>query len=609
MVNLILSHNTNRFLKLKLIFKDIFFITFALNYDLLTSRMRHLFSILFTFIFLNFLTINSYSQSTFVPLNDDYYHLVDRLELKRGRFSEGFHYSIRPLERKAIVQLTDSILTNPSIRLTTVDKSTLRFLREDSREWIVPGVVPDSLSEPGKPAPAPDFLRFSKHLWKHPADFYSSHSEDFDLHVNLATDNFLGSDNNTGTMRWFTARGVELRGMINNKLGFYTFVADNQGSFAKYVRDYTDRYNFPGEGLAKKLKNTGVDFMSARGYITFRPLKSINVQFGHDRNFFGSGFRSMLFSDNSSPNLFLRLDTQIGRFHYTNLWNSMINNQDDPDRDLLRKKKFSAIHHLSIKVSDRLSLGVFEAEVFSRDSSGGGFELNYLNPIIFYRYVESYIGSSDNALLGFDFRWLAARRTSVYGQILFDELLTGRMFDGKGSWTNKYGIQLGSKYVDAFGIPNLDLQLEYNSARPYLYTHRTGGKNYVHYSQPIAHPLGANFTEMIGILRYKPTPFLTLYGTMMLARQGVDSGSSNWGSHLFPDYETRMRDYGNYTGQGVRQNIVTLDLRASYMLFHNFFLEGRVMKRRETGAGAVTPHTSLFNLGLRYNIPYRQQVF
>ena len=31
---------------------------------------------------------------------------------------------------------------------------------------------------------------------------------------------------------------------------------------------------------------------------------------------------------------------------------------------------------------------------------------------------------------------------------------------GNGWWGNKYGLQLGAKYIDAFSIKNLDLQLE-----------------------------------------------------------------------------------------------------------------------------------------------------
>ncbi|GAB2764303.1 hypothetical protein GCM10027275_01740 [Rhabdobacter roseus] len=566
------------------------------------------------------------AQSTFIPLNDDYYHLIDRLEIKRGKLSEGFHSNMKPFERKAVVQLTDSILADGRVRLTRVDAATINYLRNDSWEWTlgtpqVPTPAADSaqLDSTGVSTDAYSSLsrlgsiettRRNRTFWSHPADLYSIHNEDVDLHVNFTTNNFYGRENDTPSALWFTGRGVEIRGMVNQKLGFYTFVSDNQGTFADYVRRYAWQYNFPGEGLAKTLRNTGVDFLSARGYITFRPLKSINVQFGHDRNFIGSGYRSMILSDNSSPYLFMRIETHLGRFHYTNLWASMINTQDTPSRDMLRSKKYAAMHHLSINLTDRLNVGVFEAEVFKRDSTQGGFDPNYLNPIIFYRFVESYLGSEDNALLGFDFRWLAGRRLSVYGQFILDEFLTKYFFSSSGSWTKKYAGQLGIKYIDAFGIPNLDLQAEYNVARPYQYTHRDGGRNYVHYRQPLAHPLGANFREWVGILRYKMTPRLTTYYTLSWTNQGLDRYGENWGSNLLPDYETRMSDFGNTIAQGVTSHTLFSDVRLSYMLTHNLFIDGRYLWRRQDRPGEnITQSTNLATIALRYNIPYRLQTF
>ena len=556
---------------------------------------------------------NSYGQSTFIPLNDDYYHLIDRLEIKRGKFSEGFHSNMKPYERQAVVALTDSIAKERNVGLTYVDRATIDYLRQDSREWITtPTLRTDStgrnLARMGSITTPPRHKR--RTFLDHPADLYSLHTDDVDLHVNFATNNYVGSENNTNQALWFTGRGVEIRGMINKKLGFYTFVSDNQGIFPKYVRNYVDRYNMPGEGLAKETGSKGVDFLSARGYITFRPLKSINVQFGHDRNFVGSGYRSMILSDNSSPYLFLRIDTHLGKFQYTNLWTSMINYQNFRGNDLLRAKKFTAMHHLSVNLSERFNIGIFEAEVFSRDSTGGGYDLNYLNPIIFYRFVESYLGSEDNAFLGVNFRWLVAKRASIYGQFMMDEFLTKYYFSNRGSWTKKYGAQLGFKYVDAFGIANLDLQGEYNVARPYTYTHRDGGRNYTHFRQPLAHPLGANFREFLGIIRYKISPRLTAYGTLMWTKQGVDYDGKNWGGNLLPDYETRVKDFGNRIAQGVPLYTRFADLRVSYMLFHNLFLDARLLSRREeTPRYKIQQKTRLSTIALRYNLPYRQQTF
>lgn len=552
------------------------------------------------------------AQSTMVPLNHDYYHLIDRLEIKRGKLSEGFHSSLKPYERKAVVALTDSIMADArGISLTRTDRKIIGYLRTDNWEWALDKPATAGESATGMLGSMRPEARYKKRFWEQPAAFYSAQNEDYLIHVNGITDNILGVETNTETPLWFTARGAEIRGLINKKLGFYSTVIENQGTFAEYVRNYAAEYNMPGEGLAKTLRRTGVDFMHARGYITFRPLKSINLQFGHDRNFIGNGFRSLFLSDHSSPYLFLRIDTQLGRFHYTNLWTSMLNTQiavSGPSP--LWPKKSTVTHHLSINLTDRLNVGIFESEVYSREGTGRNLEFNYLNPIIFYRWIESYLGSTDNAMLGFDFRWLADKRMSFYGQFMLDEFLTRYFFTNTGSWTNKWAAQLGVKYVDVFGVPNLDIQGEYNVIRPYTYTHRDGSRNYVHYGQPLAHPLGANLREYLGIVRYQPHHRLTLYGTWMFVNQGRDNDGQNWGGSLLRDYDSRIGDFGNQIGQGTATFTRMLDARLSYMLAHNLFLEGRYLNRWvELPLSGQLQRTRLTTFALRYHIPYRHQVF
>ncbi|GAA4435269.1 hypothetical protein GCM10023091_11430 [Ravibacter arvi] len=557
-------------------------------------------------VFVSFAHV-SVCQSTFAPLNDDYYHLIERYELRHQKLSSKFHSGIKPFERKAVVEFLEEIEAEPRLEFNERDDANFRFLKWDSWEWtrdtanLVKGTFRRISEKTGR----------QRRLWAHPADLYSHRSKDFDIHVNFVTNNFIGKDGNLGKAVMFSGRGMELRGMINEKLGFYTYVSDNQGFFPRYVQDYTDHLNFPGEGLTKiGARKKNADFFSARGYITFHPLKSINLQFGHDKNFFGNGYRSLFLSDNSAPYLFLKLNTRIGRFNYTNLWTSMINNQDAPYPNLLRKKKYTAMHHLSVNITDRLNIGFFEAEVFARDSTGGGFDANYLNPIIFYRFVESYLGSSDNALLGLDFKWLALKNTSLYGQAMIDEFLSRDLFNGRKSWTRKYAFQLGAKRVDAFNIPNFDLQTEYNVVYPYTYSHRDGDRNYMHYKQPLAHPLEANFREFLGIARWQMNERLTLYGTMMLAKKGMDTAGLNYGGDLTLDYDTRVYDSGVHVAQGMVRRTRLFDLRFSYLLKQNLFLDYRMMKRKVAGfkTGAV-PNTDLFSVGIRYNMPYRQQTF
>ena len=99
-----------------------------------------------------------------------------------------------------------------------------------------------------------------------------------------------------------------------------------------------------------------------------------------------------------------------------------------------------------------------------------------------------------------------AKRFQLYGQLLLDEFFLKEVRAGNGWWANKFGVQMGGKYIDVFSVKNLDLQGEMNLVRPFTYSHSDSVSNYTHYNQPLAHPLGANFMEAIGSYRYQPHP-------------------------------------------------------------------------------------------------------
>lgn len=596
----------------------------------------------YVFCFL-FLSTWAQAQSSFVPLNSDYYHLIDRLEIRQNRWADGFFSTVKPYNRQSIIQLTDSLLAKPGSRsFSDTDYFNFSYLRNDSWEWVTPMAYdtaqPDPFSRSVKPTMAvgDSYRPFLKKFYQKKSDFYYIQTPDVDLHVSPVVYVGFGLDNvtnpsetpsNKRDMLFTNTRGVEIRGSIGRKLGFYTFFTDNQAIYPEYVQQYgltygqgaytgTDNINptAPGEAFVKTFRTNGVDFLSARGYITFNALKIINVQFGHDRNFIGNGFRSMFLSDNSPPYLFLKLSTRLGkRIQYTNLFTMLQNSQPAlPKGSELIPQKFAAMHHISINVNDHLNVGVFEAEVFSRDR----LDLSYLNPVILYRYVESSLGSADNAFIGIDVKANFLSHFLVYSQVMLDEFRIQALTAGKGDWTNKFAIQLGAKYIDAFGVPNLDLQTEFNLARPYTYSHEAsatvgpGQTNYAHFTQPLAHPLGANFMEGLGIIRYqhRKLSFNAIGGVMMY---GADPANDiDYGGNILKDYRSRVRELGNFIGQG-RQTIITYaDVRASYMVRHNVFLEGRLMYRYQDSQYKPDSYTEqVASFALRWNLPYRNLVF
>lgn len=271
-----------------------------------------------------------------------------------------------------------------------------------------------------------------------------------------------------------------------------------------------------------------------------------------------------------------------------------------------------AAHFLSVNILKNLNIGLFESVIFSRNNA---FELQYLNPLILYRTVEQMLGSPDNVLMGMNWRYDFLKRFSFYGQVVLDEFVFSKVFARKddpqyGWWANKQGFQAGLKYVDVGGLKGLDMQLEYNTVRPYTYSYIDSTANYTHYNQPLAHPMGANFRELIAILRYQPIKGLHLRAQLNMSTYGLDTLGSNWGSNIFSSYTTYEREFGNVTAQGVKTNLLIGQFIASYMIRHNFFVDLTAIYRRQDAAlDALDNNTLLFSLGFRWNMAGRMNDF
>lgn len=552
------------------------------------------------FLFL-LIPCTSIAQSTFAPLNEDYYHWIDRYEVKAGRLMPQLFTTIKPYERSAIIEYIDS-LRQLNMFTSAADDFNYEYLSNDSWEW---SEAPNSDSD--RP--------FLKHLYKKKSDFYSVSTEDFDLHVNPVLYVGVGEDSRRDDMLFINSRGVEVRGMVDRKVGFYTYLTDNQALLPSYVADrMRDVSVVPHEGFWKRYKEgEGVDFLQARGYITFDATKSINVQFGHDRFFIGNGYRSLIFSDFPPPSLFLKGNVKVWKLNYIFLLNQMTANTRGGDSTFRGyPNKFVALHHLSLNIGKKLNVGIFESVIFSPDDPLGtdNFRLEYLNPIIFYRAIEQQNGSSDNVMLGFDFKWNAMRKISFYGQFMLDEFVIDHIRDGNGWWANKFAIQAGGKYVDAFGVSNLDLQGEINLIRPFTYSHHTDYGSYSSYRQPIAHPLGANLKEAVGIVRYQPLPRLNLTGKLVFTDIGRDVGVVNWGSNILKNNRTRELDFGNTISQGFENEILFGSFTGSWQLKHNLFIDASVVLRNSVSpAGAYNNNTSITSIALRWNAPQRLYEF
>ncbi len=538
--------------------------------------------------------------------------LLERLEVKNGRFSIGFHASHKAFNRKAIAIFLDSLDTE---NFNKRDQFNFNYLSYDNWEWL----------------DTTDYKRdkpFLKHIYKTKTDFLNVNQPEFDLHINPVLGFSYGQEALTDNALYINSRGVEVRGLINNKIGFYAFITENQMLFPSHVNNYTSQFDaVPNEGFWKKFGDNGNarDFFTARGYVSFQATKNINLQFGHDRFFIGNGFRSLMLSDFSPAYLHLKAETKIWKLNYMNIFGVQTADLITSGNSLLGirrqyPRKFMALHHLSYNITKNINIGIFEAVMLGDSSRASNpVDITYLNPVIFYRSLEQQDGSSGNAMVGADFRALFLKRFSLYGQIVLDEFLIDNIRTG-GWWANKYALQLGLKYFDALGIQNLDLQAEYNLVRPFTYAHDSNFTNFANYKQPLAHPLGANFNELIGVLRYQISPKLMVKAKAMLVTQGADTTGVNLGANIFKPNGSYYRytnpangnDYafGHTIGQGESTDIRFLEGSITYQAYYNLFLSAAYSVRNVTSEfGNNNAENSWFMLSLRYNLPARNNLF
>lgn len=563
--------------------------------------------------------------ATYVPLDPDTYRLIDRYAIKFGPDTEGDpHTSVRPYTRAAAARLgmrmtyadDDSTATygrDQTLRGTfsEADKFNAAYLLRDN--WTNANVV----LQPDKGlSPVRDYF----HGVGSTSDMYYHVSKDFMLRVNPVLLLQAGKDSKNPSgdgLRYVNTRGAQIEGTIDQRLGFYAFLSDNQEAVPQYVQNRVVRDTIvPHEGYWKYYKKVGgsaYDFFSARGYVTYAATKHINVQLGHDRNFIGNGYRSLILSDYSTPYFFLKLNTRIWKFNYQNLFAELTAEKRNADQ--VYPKKFLALHHLSLDVTPNFNIGVFESTIAGNSSNR--FELQYLNPVIFYRAIEQQVGSADNAILGLDFKLNIKHTAQLYGQVVLDEFKISEVRAGNGWWANKQAAQIGFKYIDVAGIRNLDLQGEVNYIRPYTYQHESYYTAYTHYQQPLAHPMGANLTEILGVLSYQPLPRLNLVAKAFYTEQGLDIGYDatgriiNYGGNPILPYTPHPMDYDNRTGQGNKSRLLHTDFTASYQPRLNLFVDAKLIARHQTYS--LTPEANgnevYASLALRWNIAQRLHEF
>ena len=114
-----------------------------------------------------------FAQSANIPINRDYYHLLERYEIMSGEFSSNLHSHVKPYQRNHVGGFIDSLYSNDDFfsGLTNRDLFNLQYLANDNWEW-----TNSDSSDSKKP--------FLKYIYRKKPDFLNVDEGDFDLHIN-----------------------------------------------------------------------------------------------------------------------------------------------------------------------------------------------------------------------------------------------------------------------------------------------------------------------------------------------------------------------------------------------------------------------------------------
>lgn len=528
------------------------------------------------------LPLRAWLQSADLPLNHSVYHYVDRIDIK-GLTGETIHTDFKPYSRTYLSEIFEKTRTDGFSARDLEWFELVRNIADDN--------YPTTQSREG----------IWNHLYPNQRDLFVVKKEDFRVYVNpflflSAGQDITSAVNTPSNSTYRNTRGLRIRGDLFGKVGFFTEVSENQVKYPNFIDNYYDELGVLwGESFVKEFDlntpNPGYDYFNARGYITYSPVKQLRIKLGKDRAFWGNGYQSLLLSDQATDYFFLNLTTRIWKLEYVNTFALMTDFvANKPDSYGTYPRKYSAFHQLNYKPNNWLSIGLFESVVYTPNLPSGrrGFEVEYLNPIIFYRSVEQSLGSPDNSTMGLSWKANFLQRFQFYGQLVLDDFNFRIRDQGTGYVGNKYGYQAGLKYIDAFWIPRLDLQLEYNRIRPYTYSHFNPSGNYAHYGQYLAHAQGSNLYDFNFIARYQPFPRWSGYLAFTSLLKGQDTNGANLGGDIFQPYTTAPNDFNNTVGQGSAFQMRMLQGRISYQLLRlHAFLEIEGNYRTEGGVNSL----------------------
>ncbi|MDA3866448.1 MAG: hypothetical protein PF489_06810 [Salinivirgaceae bacterium] len=380
-------------------------------------------------------------------------------------------------------------------------------------------------------------------------------------HVNIGST--ISKDKENGRT---LGSGVTFDGKLSNAL-FFSMDFTAYLSSVKTTSDSRIENSLIPGALWSKNDNRFYNALNINWSAAYEPSDFFLIEMGQKSHFVGDGYHSVILDNEHTPHPFAQFSTSFWKIDYSVSYH-LLKDVRWPDFSRLYPK-YMTTHSVNFRLHESFHLYAYESVIWKAEDSitNRGYDLSYLNPIIFFRPVEFNLGSPspDNVLMGAGFRWQPTTWLKLYGQGLIDEFYLKELKKSDGWWANKFAFQGGFSASKKFGEHILNMLAELNSARPFTYSHIQSMQNYGSKAYPLAHPLGANFREilLVGTWSYKRINTII---RISHASVGVDDPDINYGQNIYRSYTDRTSEYGHEILQGKLQKAISGDLNIGYLI-------------------------------------------
>jgi hypothetical protein len=289
----------------------------------------------------------------------------------------------------------------------------------------------------------------------------------------------------------------------------------------------------------------------------------------------GFGDRAM-FSDNTVPFDFVRIDLKSGSLHYAFVHGSLVG-VDSSGRTL--SSKYIAAHRLEFSVSRRVRIGFGEAVLYSNQP----IHFALFNPLTFLTSAELSTeepqGGDDahNSLIWLDFEAYPLRDVRMFGSLLIDDLKFSVIKDTSVAGnTNKLAWQGGVEWTSPFSLPALLLSIEYTRINPFVLSHWTDINSYTNWNLSLGPSLPPNSDEWMLGADYDVTSRLSASLRLRFQRSG-ENVTDSLGNVIFDAGSDLLHGknalvHPNRFLQGTRVNRTIGSLRVEWQPVLQYFV-------------------------------------